>query len=315
EVATEPRWAEQLPHWLATADTAQPALAARPLDPRRDTVATARTTVVEVDPEVTSALLTTAPAAFRVSVDDVLLTGFGLAVREWLARRGERLPDGLLVDREGHGRHEDAVAPGLDLSRTVGWFTSLYPVRVDVPALAWADVLAAGDPVGGALKQVKEGLRAVPDHGLGYGLLRHLNPDTAGKLAACPAPQIGFNYLGRTSVGGTDRDWTPLTDTGADGAVGDAELPFAHVLEVNAFTEDRADGPRLVAALSWPAALLDEPDVAALGGLWRDALGALAAHARDPRAGGLTPSDEALVPLSQKHIDRLEAMMRKASRS
>ncbi|ROP35986.1 non-ribosomal peptide synthetase [Saccharothrix texasensis] len=313
EAATEPRWAGQLPHWLATADTAQPALAARPLDPRRDTLATARTAVVEVDPDVTTALLTTAPAAFRVSVDDVLLTGFGLAVREWLARRGERLPDGLLVDREGHGRHEDAVAPGLDLSRTVGWFTNLYPVRVDVPPLRWDDVLAAGEPVGTALKQVKEGLRAVPDHGLGYGLLRHLNPDTAGKLAACPAPQIGFNYLGRTSVGATGRDWTPLTDAG--GAVGDDGLPFAHVLEVNAFTEDGADGPRLVAALSWPAALLDEPDVAALGGLWRDALAALAAHARDPRASGLTPSDVALVPLSQKNIDHLEAMMRKAGRS
>ncbi|PSL51823.1 non-ribosomal peptide synthase protein (TIGR01720 family)/amino acid adenylation domain-containing protein [Saccharothrix carnea] len=313
DAATEPRWAEQLPHWLATADTAQPALAARPLDPRRDTLATARTTVVEVDPDVTTALLTTAPAAFRVSVDDVLLTGFGLAVREWLARRGERLPDALLVDREGHGRHEDAVAPGLDLSRTVGWFTNLYPVRVDVPPLRWDDVLAAGEPVGTALKQVKEGLRAVPDHGLGYGLLRHLNPDTAGKLAACPAPQIGFNYLGRTGVGATGRDWTPSTDAG--GAVGDDGLPFAHVLEVNAFTEDGADGPRLVAALSWPAALLDEPDVAGLGRLWRDALAALAAHARDPRAGGLTPSDVALVPLSQKNIDRLEAMMRKAGRS
>ncbi|TQM78740.1 non-ribosomal peptide synthase protein (TIGR01720 family)/amino acid adenylation domain-containing protein [Saccharothrix saharensis] len=313
EAATEPRWAEQVPHWLATADTAQPSLAARPLDPRRDTLATARTAVVEVDPDVTTALLTTAPAAFRVSVDDVLLTGFGLAVREWLARRGERLPDALLVDREGHGRHEDAVAPGLDLSRTVGWFTNLYPVRVDVPPLRWDDVLAAGDPVGTALKQVKEGLRAVPDHGLGYGLLRHLNPDTAGKLAACPAPQIGFNYLGRTSVGATGRDWTPLT--GAGGAVGDDGLPFAHVLEVNAFTEDGVDGPRLVAALSWPAALLDEPDVVELGRLWRDALAALAAHARDPRAGGLTPSDVALVPLSQKNIDRLEAMMRKARRS
>ncbi|MBY8848894.1 non-ribosomal peptide synthetase, partial [Saccharothrix sp. MB29] len=273
------------------------------------------TTVLHVDPEVTSTLLTTAPAAFRAGVDDVLLTGFGLAVREWLARRGERLPDALLVDREGHGRHEDAVAPGLDLSRTVGWFTNLYPVRVEVPPMRWEEVLAAGEPVGAALKQVKEGLRAVPDHGLGWGLLRHLNPDTADKLAACPVPQIGFNYLGRTSAGASGRDWAPLPGAGADTSVGDAGLPFAHVLEVNAFTEEGPDGPRLVAALSWPAALLDEPDVAALGQLWRDALAALAAHARDPRAGGLTPSDVALVPLSQKNIDRLEAMMSKVGRS
>ncbi|MDU0291331.1 non-ribosomal peptide synthetase [Saccharothrix longispora] len=315
EAATEPRWAAQVPHWLATVDTAQPALGSRPLDPRRDTVATARTTVLHVDPEVTSTLLTTAPAAFRAGVDDVLLTGFGLAVREWLARRGERLPDALLVDREGHGRHEDAVAPGLDLSRTVGWFTNLYPVRVEVPPMRWEEVLAAGEPVGAALKQVKEGLRAVPDHGLGWGLLRHLNPDTADKLAACPVPQIGFNYLGRTSAGASGRDWAPLPGAGADTSVGDAGLPFAHVLEVNAFTEEGPDGPRLVAALSWPAALLDEPDVAALGQLWRDALAALAAHARDPRAGGLTPSDVALVPLSQKNIDRLEAMMSKVGRS
>ena len=73
-------------------------------------------------------------AAFRAGVEDVLLTGLGLAVREWLSRRGETLTDALLVDLEGHGRYEDVLAPRLDLSRTVGWFTTMYPVRLDVEA-------------------------------------------------------------------------------------------------------------------------------------------------------------------------------------
>jgi hypothetical protein len=101
------------------------------------------------------------------------------------------------VDVESHGRH----GGDLDLSRTVGWFTSVHPVRLDLGALSLDEVAVGGDAAGAAVKTVKEQLRAVPGDGLGYGLLRYLNPDTSPVLAALPAPQIGFNYLGRFLTG------------------------------------------------------------------------------------------------------------------
>ena len=87
----------------------------------------------------------------------------------------------VLLDLEGHGREE--IFADVDLSRTVGWFTSLFPVRLDPGALDLDEALAGGPALGRALKLIKEQLRALPDNGLGYGLLRYLNPQTASQLA------------------------------------------------------------------------------------------------------------------------------------
>ena len=87
----------------------------------------------------------------------------------------------VLIDLEGHGREE--IFADVDLSRTVGWFTSLFPVRLDAGALDLAGGLGGRPALGRALKSIKEQLRAVPDNGLGYGLLRYLNAQTALQLA------------------------------------------------------------------------------------------------------------------------------------
>ena len=125
----------------------------------------------------TGALLTRVPAAFHGGINDVLLTGLVLAVADWCRRRGRgtgQASHAVLLDLEGHGREE--VFADVDLSRTVGWFTSLFPLRLDAGALDLDEALAGGPALGRALKLVKEQLRALPDHGLGYGLLRYLNP-------------------------------------------------------------------------------------------------------------------------------------------
>ncbi|MFB7560097.1 peptide synthetase, partial [Streptomyces brevispora] len=153
-----------------------------------------------------------------------------------------------------------------------------------------------------------------PDQGLGFGLLRHLNPDTAQVLAGAASPLVGFNYLGRftTDTGdGTAEHWTSVSDSDIGGGVGEDELPFAHALEINAATQDTTAGPRLRATLSWPTALFTPHEIKALADLWHQALQCLAAHAENPDAGGLTPSDLTLVPLTQHHIDLLEAKLRK----
>ncbi|MEK8169895.1 condensation domain-containing protein [Streptomyces sp. M19] len=178
------------------------------MDPARDTAATARSLTVALSAPVTDAVLSRVPAAFNASVDDVLLTALTVAV----AARHGAAP--VLVDLEGHGRHD--VVAGLDLARTMGWFTSVHPVRLDPGPVDWDGLWAAGPAAGRLLKRVKEQLRAVPDHGLGHGLLRYLNPDTAPELAALPAPQIGFNYLGRFDTAAPDTDWGPAPETVRD---------------------------------------------------------------------------------------------------
>ncbi|MFE2752932.1 amino acid adenylation domain-containing protein [Actinosynnema sp. NPDC059335] len=304
DAAHDPTRADQLPYWTAVLDGPDPLLGARPLDPARDTVGVARTAEVVLTPEETTPLLTEVPAAFHAGVDDVLLTALALAVARWRERRGRGAETSVLLQVEGHGRED--VVPDVELSRTVGWFTSVHPVRLDPGRVGWPELLAGGPAAGAALKRVKEQLRELPEKGVGYGLLRHLNADTAGKLAGLGAPQIAFNYLGRvdTAAPGGDRLWLPAP--GFTAPVGHDDLPFVHAVEITAVTEDTADGPRLAATLAWPADLLADAEAADLGTAWREALRGLVEHVRTTASGGLTPSDVDLVPLSQDELDLLE---------
>jgi amino acid adenylation domain-containing protein/non-ribosomal peptide synthase protein (TIGR01720 family) len=300
EEAAGPAWTADAGWWQDVLRAPDPMLGRRALDPARDTYATSGRLETTLPAEVTEAVLTRVPAAFQAEVNDVLLTAFSLAWARW---RGTR---GLLLDLEGHGREEHLV-DGADLSRTVGWFTNLYPVRLDTGPADLADALAGGPAAGAALKAVKEQLRAVPAKGMGYGFVRRLNPDTAPGFAALPEPQVAFNYLGRfsTAAGGPVADWTPLS--GIDAVPGDpAHLPLAHPLELNARTEDGPGGSRLVAFWTWAEGILAETEVRALADLWFQALHALVAHARDPLAGGLTPSDVSLSSITQDEIEAFE---------
>src|SRR5205085_1408577 len=184
---------DQLGWWAELGDGA----AALPRDREgANTIASTRALAVHLDPDETRALLSDVPGVYRTQINDVLLAALGRA----LCRFGGS--DRVLVDLEGHGRED--VLPGVDLSRTVGWFTTLFPVALDL----------AGD--GGwasTLKSVKEQLRAVPGRGLGYGALRYLREGIPGAegLAGGPEAEVSFNYLGQF-------DWT---SAGGEGLVGD----------------------------------------------------------------------------------------------
>ncbi|MEU6125209.1 amino acid adenylation domain-containing protein [Streptomyces sp. NPDC047123] len=269
----------ELAHWRTALDAAT-RLGSRPLDPARDTVSTARQSVTVASPEVTEALLTTLPAAYRAGVDEVLLAALVLALREW------GVPgDAVTVSMEGHGREH------LDLSRTVGWFTSEYPVRVP-----------RAEGVGQVLRAAKEARRGVPDGGIGYGVLRHLDPTTAPGFAAVPPPDVLLNYLGRFgSLPGTG--WR-LPERDAFSVVEPGAKALEQVLALNCFVHEEG-APRL--AVEWTAAseILGADAVTALQHAWAAALDALAGHA-EHTTGGLTPSDLPLVDLDQPAIDALE---------
>ncbi|MFG2344185.1 non-ribosomal peptide synthetase [Streptomyces phaeochromogenes] len=264
-----------------------------------DTVARERLRTVSVGPEVTAALLGEIPAKFHAGVNDVLLTALAVA----LARRRRDLGQDQTfahIELEGHGREGQFVAGTAgfepELSRTVGWFTTLFPVTVDPGA---ASDLTAPEYLAAALKAVKEDLARVPDNGVSYGALRYL----AQSEFDAPAPQVLFNYLGRFDAGSSG-NWQLAGTTGQLGEKRDPRMRLPRALEFNAIAEPAASTGEyeLVTTISWPDGMFTDEDITTLGEYFRVALAGLAALDQ----GGHTPSDFDLVPLTQADVDALD---------
>ncbi|MEU3488471.1 amino acid adenylation domain-containing protein [Streptomyces massasporeus] len=263
-----------------------------------DTVANERLRTVTVGPDVTAALLNEIPAKFHAGVNDVLLTALAVA----LARHRRDLGQDQTfahIELEGHGREGQFVAGSAgfepELSRTVGWFTTLFPVTVDPGT---ATDFTTPEYLTAALKAVKEDLARVPDNGVSYGALRYL---THSEFDA-PAPQVLFNYLGRFAAGAPG-DWQLAGTTGQLGEKRDPRMRLPRALEFNAIAEPAASGAyELVTTVSWPDGLFTDADITALGDYFRTALTGLAALDQ----GGHSPSDFPLVPLTQADVDALD---------
>jgi amino acid adenylation domain-containing protein/non-ribosomal peptide synthase protein (TIGR01720 family) len=182
----------------------------------------ARVITVALDPERTTALLHEAPAAYGTLINDVLLAALALAARDWTGESALRL------DLMGHGR--ETVGEDIDVSRTVGWFTSLFPVALDVGRAQSPDA---------ALPLVRDQLRRIPGRGLGYGLLRYLATDTeAGKsLHGTPGPRLSFNYLGQFDQA-LAPGWSLRVARTRCGPTRDPASPRAYALEVDAMVVD-----------------------------------------------------------------------------
>ncbi|KQH77025.1 hypothetical protein AO501_11190 [Mycobacterium gordonae] len=277
---------------LLTASTQLP-----PVQPEVDTLGTAGHVSVALDTDTTRMVLAAVPTAFHAGVQDILLIAFALAWAEFLGSDGAP----ILVDVEGHGRH-DELAPRMDLSRTVGWFTTRYPVALTVAGPDWAQVVTGAGALGSTIKDLKEQLRGVP-HPITYGLLRYLNNDVDLSGAE---PAIGFNYLGRLGAPAKSdgQGWSIGTRV-ADSNAG-LSLSLMHTVEVNAFTVDTEAGPQLHADWMWAPSALDRVQVNRLSQLWFEALGGICAQVRGG-GGGLTPSDIVPARLTQEQIDELQS--------
>ncbi|HHF0034150.1 TPA: non-ribosomal peptide synthase/polyketide synthase [Pseudomonas aeruginosa] len=241
-----------------------------------------RKLVLTLDAERTRQLLQEAPAAYRTQVNDLLLTALARATCRWSGDAS------VLVQLEGHGRED--LGEAIDLSRTVGWFTSLFPLRL-TPA---ADL-------GESLKAIKEQLRGVPDKGVGYGLLRYLaGEEAAARLAALPQPRITFNYLGRF-----DRQFdgaallVPATESA--GAAQDPCAPLANWLSI----EGQVYGGELSLHWSFSREMFAEATVQRLVDDYARELHVLIEHCCQEGNVGATPSDFPLATLRQEQLDRL----------
>ncbi|WP_375462994.1 amino acid adenylation domain-containing protein [uncultured Methylobacterium sp.] len=236
-------------------------------------------TVVTLDPVVT-ARLDRARAAYRLRFDEMILTGLARAIAGWAGG------DAIRVSIERHGR-SGCVLP---LDRTVGWFTTVFPVRLDV----------SGDP-GRACKAVKEALRAVPDDGAGFGRLLYCgDSQDRAALAAFPAPEVAFNHLGQ--VDGVARSDLFAIDRGSMRLSTDPDAPIGAELVVDSFVSEGA----LTLRLGYSGAQFEPATIAGLADRLKADLAALAEHGCDPAIGGATPSDFPLAGLTQGELDALD---------
>ncbi|HWG91970.1 MAG TPA: amino acid adenylation domain-containing protein, partial [Candidatus Thermoplasmatota archaeon] len=276
----------ELPLWLARHEDPRlvPLPTDHPLGP--NTVASTRTLTVTLPEAETRALLQEANAAYRTQVNDVLLAALATALARWTSQSGA-----VLVDLEGHGRED--VVPGADVSSTVGWFTTVFPVLLPLEA--------ASSEAAATLKVVKEHLREAPDRGLGYGLLRYISDSPqARRLSELPQAALSFNYLGQFD-GALGRVSLLKPAAEAHGPEHDPESLRPYLLDVTGAVL----GGRLSLTFLYSEHLHRRDRVEALADAYLGALRELVAHCTSPGAGGRTPSDFPLAGLDAPTLDRL----------
>nr|QEO74067.1 condensation domain-containing protein [uncultured bacterium] len=263
------RRAAEVDHWKRTLDT-------RPLlpvaDRTDDVAANQRDLTAELSEPDTDALVREVTGAFHTGPEEVLLSALGLAIG-----------DSVTVMLEGHGR-ADELFPGTDTSRTIGWFTTMYPVRLEVDGLDVAD----------AVKRVKESVHATPGKGIGYGLL----------MRDAPPPQIRFNYLGRFTAG-ADRAWEPVDATEPLSGDVDDRMPIPFPIDITVATV----AGQLRIRWAWAPSVPDDR-VHALASAFEAQLARLVRSVRDDGVGGHTPSDFSLVDLTQDEVDEFDELWR-----
>ncbi|MEW6733472.1 MAG: amino acid adenylation domain-containing protein [Acidobacteriota bacterium] len=253
--------------------------------------AAARNVSVALTKEETRALLQNVPAVYHTQINDLLLTALTKAFSHCMDVRA------LLIELEGHGREE--IMEGVDLSRTIGWFTTAFPVRL---------VLKEDATPAQAIKSIKEQLRRIPNRGLGYGLLRYLSEQTdiGKKLQALPQPQVSFNYLGQFDQTFADLSlFRPLPEWLESSRSSSGKR--SHLLEINSSIISE----QLHIDWCYSEEFYRCESIERLAERFLFELRLLIAHCQTEEAGGYTPSDFPLARLDQETVDRLVAMDRR----
>ncbi len=247
----------------------------------------------------TQALIGDVPTVYNTQISDILLTALTQTITRWSGT------DALLLELEGHGREE--ISDRFDLSRTIGWFTTTYPVQLRLDPAAGSDTgveAALDSDLGRAIKSMKEQLRQIPNRGIGYGLLRYLNQDeqTRRQLASTPAPQLLFNYLGQLdqTVAGSQLFRFATEEVGPFQSRAGSR---AHLFEVNTLVLGR----QLRIEWKYSRNLHSDATVQALAEQFATNLRTIVAHCAAPTSGGYTPSDFPEAALDQSELDALAA--------
>jgi len=245
--------------------------------------------VVSLTVAETQALLQEALAAYRLQINDLLLAALVKTLAGW---SGEQA---CLLDMEGHGR-EYLNAVDIDLTRTVGWFTSAFPVRLELPV---------GEEPEGAIKSIKEQLRQIPNKGIGYGLLRYLHK--APELCTSPVQaQISFNYLGQLDQ--ANRVASQSADSFLKGFAADSSgIALSASNKLNYLFDINVMVVRGQLHVHWGyhEGCHQRGTIQTLADTFAMHLRELIEHCQQAGAGGYTPSDFQEVEISQSELDAL----------
>jgi len=283
EYAASPELRRETSYWLSGDYSLVGTL---PLDLHEagNTVSSASTVEAALDAEETRALLQEVPKAYHTEINDVLLAALVEAYAAWTGQRA------LLVELEGHGREE--IFEDVDVSRTVGWFTTTFPV-----------LLNAGEApgTGEVLQEVKEQLRRVPQRGIGYGVLRYLAADEelGARVKSLPQPEVLFNYFGQLDQVLAE---SPLFKPAGEssGPLQSGRHKRSHLLEINSSVA----GGRLQIALTYSEHKHRRATVQQFAGQFIAALRSIITHCRSVE-GSYTPSDFPLARLTKQQLRRL----------
>ena len=260
----------------------------------------AKTISLSLTSSRTQQLLQQAPTAYRTQVNDLLLTALTRTLCQWTKESS------VLVQLEGHGREE--LFKDIDLTRTVGWFTSAYPLRLTPSAVFQEHTEHKSEVQGLAddIKVIKEQLRAVPDKGLSYGVLRYLADDNCqAAMAVLPQAEVTFNYLGQFDQSfGHDALFLPLSDSTGRSRDEQASLPNMLSIDSQVYNNE------LIVRWTYSSKRYDEATISALANDYLQQLENLIVHCIDEELlastiSRLTPSDFPLAKLTQTQLDEL----------
>ncbi|OUS31220.1 hypothetical protein A9Q99_04275 [Gammaproteobacteria bacterium 45_16_T64] len=247
-----------------------------------NTVASVQSIEMSLTEDETQQLLTKAPQCYRTEINELLLAAFGQTISNWTEN------DTVLVDLEGHGREH--IADNVDISRTVGWFTSIFPLILDG--------VGSGD-TGETIKSVKEQLRAMPRKGLGYGVLRYLsdNGDLVNDLTMLPKAQMSFNYLGQLDQVLEEKALISRAEESVGEEISQAS-ERGYLLEVSG----RIQGGKLLMTWRYSTAAHHAKTIQHIAQEYLANLRNVVEHCGNPENGAYTPSDFPLANLSQSQL-------------
>ncbi|AFZ01580.1 non-ribosomal peptide synthetase [Calothrix sp. PCC 6303] len=242
-----------------------------------------------LDEAETQNLLHDLPSAYRTQINEILLTALAQTFTNWTGNNT------LLIDLEGHGR--EPIFADIDLSRTVGWFTSIFPVCLNFGETN--DIIQE-------LKVVKEQLRQIPNQGIGYGLLRYLGrEEIAQKLAKLPRPQVIFNYLGQFNQISQQPEFLTLAPESI-GSEQSSQATRSHLLEINCFVVNN----KLQIEWNYSQELYHSNTIQNLAQGFVEALRSLINHRQSADVGSYIPSDFSSAKIGQKDFNKLLAKLK-----
>ncbi|MEO8210866.1 MAG: condensation domain-containing protein, partial [bacterium] len=256
-------------------------------DENKNTVESADKVSIELDRSSTQSILKDVPKTYNTQINDILLSALSIAYSSWCDESK------VLISLEGHGRED--LFDSIDVSRTVGWFTSMFPVVLEI---------YNKNDIGDSIKLVKETLRQIPNNGIGFGLLKYLNTDEniKEKLKTLPKPEIVFNYLGQLNENIIpNSDWklgkkSIILSQSKQGL-------RTHLIEINGIVADN----KLKMDFNFSKNIHKKETIETFAKHYEDALKNIIEHCSDAETGGYTPSDFEAAGLNQQELDNLLA--------